>query len=106
MRPLGRQHDKHAYSTAKLGRARDRNTQRRAERTECPVHSFQHHGKEAEELRAGVEKIIQDYGIPENRTHDGALLRAMQQLLDSVDARDSLAYLERSTPKRGNGDPP
>jgi hypothetical protein len=54
----------------------------------CPIHYGRVHGGEAEELRAGIERLIKD-----NRRVD---VSALQRLLDSVDARDSLAHLERS----------
>jgi hypothetical protein len=58
----------------------------------CEEHGFVH-GAEAEELRAGIERLVAKYkrSIP--------LLRLVD-LLDSVDARDSLAYRERRTPTR------
>lgn len=64
----------------------------------CAEHGFIH-GAEASELREGIEKIIEDYGQPENDTHDGALLDDLQRLLDTVDARDSLARLEAQLPE-------
>jgi hypothetical protein len=74
--------------------------QRRRERQECPVHSYQKHGKEAHELREGIKKIINShcgervtYQDPEGLL-DG-MCDDLQSLLDQVDARDSLAYLER-----------
>jgi hypothetical protein len=45
------------------------------------------HGGEAEELRAGIEKLI----ALDSRVD----AHALQHLLDHVDARDSLAFLER-----------
>lgn len=53
----------------------------------CAVHFGAVHGGEAEELRRGIERIIaqSDY-----RAVKGQLIR----LLDSVDARDSLAHVE------------
>jgi uncharacterized protein Yka (UPF0111/DUF47 family) len=45
-------------------------------------------GKEAEELRKGIEKII-DGDLTVQTADD------LQKLLDSVDARDSLSWLER-----------
>ena len=52
----------------------------------CPVHSFIH-GTEAEELREGIERIL--------RTDGGADVRSrLERVLDTVDARDSAAYLE------------
>jgi len=61
---------------------------------ECPVHHFAKHGKEAEELRAGVQKLIAD-GTNED-TQAVEVLDELSKLLDEVDAGDSLAYLERS----------
>jgi phosphopantothenoylcysteine synthetase/decarboxylase len=45
-------------------------------------------GREAEELRKGIEKIL------EEDVGDGPDRLELQRLLDRVDARDSLAYLE------------
>lgn len=72
----------------------------------CREHGYVH-GAEAEELRAGIEKIISDRnsiddGEPNEHTspHDAAynaidaVLERLQGLLDSVDARDSIAYRE------------
>jgi len=50
----------------------------------CPEHGFVH-GGEAEELRAGLEELLERNGL----TRD-----AVERLLDRVDARDSLALLE------------
>lgn len=75
--------------------------QRSAERRRCVVHALALHGKEAEELRRGIEKILSDYGLPETSSHDGLLVKQLQRLLDRVDARDSLAYLERRSKKKG-----
>ena len=56
----------------------------------CPVHQGLLHGGEAEELRSGIEKILAESDL------DPIDLRAsLQALLDDVDARDSLAHLER-----------
>lgn len=52
----------------------------------CPVHDGAIHGGEAEELRKGIEILIE---------LGGATKRDMQALLDLVNARDSLARLER-----------
>jgi len=54
---------------------------------ECPVHSYAEHGKEAEELRVGIEDALNQ--PPE------WLESELRGLLDRVDARDSLAFLER-----------
>lgn len=51
----------------------------------CPEHNFVH-GAEAEELRKGVEKLLTDGA-------DVSFID-LQRLLDRVDARDSLAFLE------------
>jgi len=63
----------------------------------CPVHGFVH-GKEAEELRVGIEKIIEDasmYGPVSD------LLDDLRTMIDGVDARDSLAFLEGHPRKAG-----
>lgn len=57
------------------------------------------HGREAEELRKGIEKILADY--PEE-PEDGRYTyydhrEALRRLLDEVDARDSLAFSEKKT---------
>lgn len=58
----------------------------------CPVHDGTLHGAEAEELRAGIESLIED-GC--GSCTDGDDLRSeLIVLLDRVNARDSLAYLE------------
>lgn len=61
----------------------------------CPVHAFQRHGKEAEELRAGVEKVIEEFDNDEGHAGRRAVCGVLRALLDRVDARDSLSYLER-----------
>jgi hypothetical protein len=72
--------------------------------TPCAKHGGVTHGKEAEELRAGVEQILKNVADvhDEDALH---VLRAMQKslrfLLDQVDARDSLAFLEASDQKGG-----
>jgi hypothetical protein len=63
----------------------------------CERHAGAVHGQEAEELRAGVEQILRNtagvrdgeasFVLPELR-------KALIFLLDHVDARDSLAFLE------------
>lgn len=73
----------------------------------CPVHADQRHGKEAEELRAGIEDLLKRY---EEHNGDETLTETLeayeglrgdlQALLDDVDARDSLAFLEKKKPKR------
>jgi hypothetical protein len=61
----------------------------------CSVHGFLH-GAEAEELRCGVEQLLRESASgPGDAQHDLAELRlGLQLLLDHVNARDSLAYLE------------
>jgi hypothetical protein len=63
----------------------------------CLVHDFQH-GYEAEELRKGIENIINSIDGNEQIAGDDVIGR-FQRLLDRVDARDSLAFCE-SRPKR------
>lgn len=53
----------------------------------CSVHGFTH-GAEAEELRHGLEGILARNGQKIPR-------RDLLALLDQVDARDSLAFLDR-----------
>ena len=56
----------------------------------CPEHGFIH-GAEANELREGIEAILEtDCDVEDVE----GIRRALQRLLDRVDARDSLAYLE------------
>jgi hypothetical protein len=54
----------------------------------CARHGDAVHGREAEELRKGIETILREHDPIELR-------RSLIQLLDEVDARDSLVYLER-----------
>jgi hypothetical protein len=56
----------------------------------CPDHGFQH-GAEAEELRAGLERILEGARFA---GHKNIPIDRLQRLLDRVDARDSLAFLE------------
>lgn len=65
--------------------------------TMCPEHLFEH-GKEAEELRAGIEGILEEY---EERGEQSRRIRqALQKLLDETDARDSLAWVETQPPRK------
>lgn len=66
----------------------------------CREHHFVH-GGEAQELRHGIEKIIAWLDQQQDEDSISALtalpgeLRAdLQDLLDEVDARDSLAFIE------------
>lgn len=54
----------------------------------CERHAHQVHGAEAEELRAGIERIVDIDDVDDWR-------HALRELLDRVDARDSLSYRER-----------
>lgn len=64
---------------------------------ECDEH-FCTHGREAELLRSEIQKVINQGG---NGT-DGAITQHdLIELLDRVDACDSLAYLEKNPPKKG-----
>lgn len=56
--------------------------------TRCSFHAGQSHGEEAEELRAGIESTIANVG-----TRAG-MVTELRDLLDRVDARDSLMHLE------------
>lgn len=64
----------------------------------CPDHGF-FHGAEAEELREGIEAILDREG------DERGFKRALQALLDRVDARDSLAYLEAKKAAEAKEDP-
>lgn len=56
-------------------------------RSPCAEHGFIH-GAEAEELRAGIEALLDE------ENSGGQMRRGLRHLLDKVDARDSLAYRE------------
>lgn len=56
----------------------------------CLAHGF-NHGAEAEELREGIEKIVAEF---EDDKKTLRLRRALKGLLEKVDARDSVAFLE------------
>jgi hypothetical protein len=62
----------------------------------CEKHDFCH-GAEAEELRHGIEKMMLDldeYADFEGRVYAADVYRLLASLLDRIDARDSVAYLE------------
>lgn len=59
----------------------------------CAQHGGAVHGREAEELRAGIERIRKDH--PPDHVGEHIVHAALRRLLDEVDARDSLAFLER-----------
>jgi hypothetical protein len=62
----------------------------------CRRHQFVH-GSEAEELRSKIEAILEAGAVSDQRLRD---------LLDEVDARDSLALLETGTEERPAGETP
>jgi hypothetical protein len=57
----------------------------------CRRHANQKHGAEAEELRRGIERVLKTV---EYAAGYQGIRASLQTLLDAVDARDSLAYLE------------
>jgi len=61
-------------------------------------------GKEAEELRSGIEKVIRDWTCEVPEALD--VLSELQKLLDNVDARDSLHYLAKKANKQVDQDSP
>lgn len=65
----------------------------------CDRHTEAVHGKEAEELRAGIERIVRDMDAFDE--DDDALCETRKKLialLDHIDARDSLAFREAVEP--------
>jgi hypothetical protein len=68
----------------------------------CDKHQGVIHGHEAEELRAGVEQIIEN--IAAVHAHEAASVlretrRSLIFLLDRIDAGDSLAFCEATDPR-------
>lgn len=64
----------------------------------CGEHGFIH-GGEADELRAGLEKLMANNTVrSEEWPHYAVRVDDLQKLLDRVDARDSIAFVE--APKR------
>ena len=61
----------------------------------CPVHAGAVHGGEAQELRLGIEAIL-ELAYDDNHIKDD-----LQQLLNRVDAGDSLAHMERAKKAQG-----
>ncbi len=57
----------------------------------CALHGY-HHGKEAETLRWGAEQILDDYAVGKIRKR--LIPTRLRELLDMVDATDSVAYRE------------
>jgi hypothetical protein len=66
---------------------------------ECPEHSHSVHGAEAEELRQALEKMAGEFEGVEVEGED--ISARISALLDDIDARDSLSYVEQS--KRAAG---
>lgn len=67
----------------------------------CERHTEAVHGKEAEELRAGIERILRYMGDADEDDELHAFRETRQKLialLDHVDARDSLAFREATDP--------
>jgi hypothetical protein len=63
----------------------------------CERHGGAVHGLEAEALRRGVERILLDFDLSEHRDPprgEQRFLRVLRDLLDGVDSRDSLSFLE------------
>lgn len=56
----------------------------------CPEHGFVH-GAEAEELRKGIEQVLLDH---RDDTYACDTFGSLRDLLERVDARDSLAFCE------------
>lgn len=67
----------------------------------CPVHHGAIHGAEAEELRTGIERLITSCEqMPWDSGHSRydipvVTVQSLQELLEYVDARDSLAHIEK-----------
>lgn len=64
-------------------------------------------GKEAEELRSGIETIIEKYQSPrysgcQDDTVDD-VVEDLRKLIEGVDARDSVQYLEEKVQGRKDG---
>lgn len=67
----------------------------------CEKHGGAVHGREAEELRKGIELLLVEHGtIDSVDAYEYAELRRdLIRLLDRIDARDSLAFLEATDGK-------
>jgi hypothetical protein len=64
----------------------------------CDRHGGAVHGHEAEELRKGIERIFLEYDDVMHQPDEVNDMRAaLRRLLDEIDARDSLAFLEATT---------
>ena len=67
----------------------------------CERHGGAPHGQEAEELRAGVEQILEntaDVRPEDEKEVFAAMRKSLIFLLDRIDARDSLAFCEATDP--------
>ncbi len=65
----------------------------------CPVHGYVH-GAEAEELRAGIDGLIATRVLGGGAEEELEIMRSdLIRLLDKVEARDSLAFLEKESPQ-------
>ena len=62
----------------------------------CPVHGYIH-GKEAEELREGLKKLLDTASGDADEM--GVPVHELEDMLDRIDARDSVAWLEASKKK-------
>ncbi len=60
---------------------------------ECSIHGYVH-GQEAEELRHGIEDFISSIDGNSTGYCGDELIGRLQHILDNIDARDSLAFLE------------
>lgn len=61
----------------------------------CPQHDGQVHGQEASELRTKLEEYVGRIDVIENGSD---VVNELQRILDSTDARDSLAFEEQASP--------
>ena len=66
----------------------------------CPVHGDATHGGEAEQLRAGIEKILERSYDAKRELDGDDICVALQKLLDETNACDALAWIERHDEKR------
>ncbi|APU88922.1 hypothetical protein Rctr197k_116 [Virus Rctr197k] len=65
-------------------------------------------GKEAEELRSGIEKLLHDSNFEDGEAFTDTFIDALRELLEDIDARDSVDYLEskaetKAKPERVGG---
>lgn len=64
----------------------------------CDRHGGAVHGREAEELRKGIERIFLEYDDVMHQPDEVNDMRAaLRRMLDEIDARDSVAFLEATT---------